>query len=299
MSSNLFEDLQSPVSYDADFDRGWRQISEKGGDPVTYLYELLRRVYWKAVQDEMANAILAFDDYKTFVPKGLPELDEGELESEYLRELIDLWERQNVPQDDLIARSLLQACGFTDYDYVQEYRRPTFPSLGAAPQVDQRFPGIYEAIQCSECRACIRSFHFYECKKGCSDCPVHRSYIKTAPEKSMEDLGHIYFDCLGLVPYRLCCNCMETTTHLRDHLKVTYRFKRAGDKDHYTFSQELDALEDHNRGQSLMSFGNAFLDHITAGGLRRSMNARRLFPAGNAHCTLMFGPLLIENGMTM
>jgi hypothetical protein len=91
MSSSIFEGLQSLVSYDADFDRGWRQISEKGEDPVTYLYELLRRVYWEAVQDEMANAILAFDDYKTFVPKELPELDEGELESEYLRELIDLW----------------------------------------------------------------------------------------------------------------------------------------------------------------------------------------------------------------
>ncbi|KAL3446891.1 hypothetical protein BJX65DRAFT_308516 [Aspergillus insuetus] len=290
MTSSIFEDLQSPVSYDADFDRGWRQILEKGEDPVTYLYELLRRVYWEAVQDEMANAILAFDDYKTFVPKGLPELDEGELESEYLRELIDLWDPLELPEE--IKNSVCQSVydnvkGFTDYDYVQEYRRPTFPSLGAAPQVDQRFPGIYEAIQCSECRACIRSFHFYECKKGCSDYPVHRSSIKTVPEKSMENLGHIYFDCLGLVPYRLCCNCIETSAHLRDHLKVTYRFKRAGDKDHYTFSQELDALEDHNRGQSLMSFGNAFLDHITAGGLRRSMNARRLFPAGNSHCALI------------
>ncbi|KAL4800770.1 hypothetical protein BDV19DRAFT_2830 [Aspergillus venezuelensis] len=29
------------------------------------------------------------------------------------------------------------------------------------------------------------------------------------------------------------------------------------------------------------------------------MSARRLFPAGNAHCALMFGPLLIENGMTI
>jgi hypothetical protein len=91
MTSSIFEDLQSPVSYEADFDRGWLQISEKGEDPVTSLYALLRRIYWEAVQDEMANAILAFDDYKTFVPKGLPELHEGELESVYLRELIDLW----------------------------------------------------------------------------------------------------------------------------------------------------------------------------------------------------------------
>jgi hypothetical protein len=91
MASSIFDDLQSPVSYDADFDRGWRQLSEKGDDPVNRLYELLRRVYWDAVQDEMANAILAFDDYKTFGPKGLPKLDQEELESEYLRELIDLW----------------------------------------------------------------------------------------------------------------------------------------------------------------------------------------------------------------
>ncbi|KAL2819823.1 hypothetical protein BJX63DRAFT_381849 [Aspergillus granulosus] len=91
MVSSIFEDLQSPTSYDAGFDKGWRQIFEKGEDPVKCLHELLRRVYWEAVRDEMANAILAFDDYKTFVPDGLPELDEGELESEYLRELIDLW----------------------------------------------------------------------------------------------------------------------------------------------------------------------------------------------------------------
>ncbi|KAL3459415.1 hypothetical protein BJX64DRAFT_201953 [Aspergillus heterothallicus] len=100
-------------------------------------------------------------------------------------------------------------------------------------------------------------------------------------------------------PYRLCCNCMETSMHPRDHLKIAYRFKKAGNRDNYRFSQELDALEDHNRGHSLISFGNAFLDHITAGGLRRSVSARRLFPAGNAHCALMFGPLLIENGMTI
>ncbi|KAL2819824.1 hypothetical protein BJX63DRAFT_363323 [Aspergillus granulosus] len=92
---------------------------------------------------------------------------------------------------------------------------------------------------------------------------------------------------------------METSTHSKDHLRIAYRFKKAGDRDNYRFSQELDALEDRNRGHSLMSFGNAFLNHITVGGLRGSVSARQLFPAGNAHCALMFGPLLIENGMTI
>ncbi|KAL3479364.1 hypothetical protein BJX99DRAFT_77918 [Aspergillus californicus] len=133
MASNIFEDLQSPVSYDADFDKGWHTISEKRDDPVTFLFQLLQKVYWDAVRDEIANAILAFDDYKTFVPEGLPELGEGALESEYLRELLNLWDplglsediknkicgsvfdnvkdRQNVSQDELIVRALLQACG--------------------------------------------------------------------------------------------------------------------------------------------------------------------------------------------
>ncbi|KAL2830608.1 hypothetical protein BDW59DRAFT_19247 [Aspergillus cavernicola] len=208
--------------------------------------------------------------------------------------------QQKVSQDELIARALLQACGFTDYDYVQEHRRPTFPSLGPAPQVDSQFTGIYEAIQCSECRSCIRSFHFYECKTGCPDYPIHRNHIKTIPEKAQPQLlEHIFLDSMGPTPYRLCCNCMETSSHPNDHLEIAYKFKKAGDIDSHVFSRELDALEDHIKGQGLLSFGNAFLDHISVGGLRRSMNSRQLFPAGNAHCALMFGPLIIENGMTI
>ncbi|KAL4946413.1 hypothetical protein BDV06DRAFT_218341 [Aspergillus oleicola] len=328
MPSNIFDNIHSPVSYDADIDRGWRPISEKSDEPIKVIFQLLQRVYWDAVKDEMANAILAFDDYKTFVPGGLPDLKEGELESGYLRELLDLWdpiglpedikdnvcrsvfdkvkERQKVSQDEIVARALLQACGFCDYDYVQEYRRPTIPSLGPAPQgisnpLEQRFRGIYEAIQCSECRFCIRSFHFYECCKGCSDYPVNRNHIKTVQDpKSPLDFQHRYLDSIYPVPYRLCCNCIETSSHQRDHLKIAYRFKKSGETEVKTFSQELDVLEDHIKGQNLLSFGNAFLDHISSSGLRRSrMSARRLFPAGNAHCALMFGPLLIENGMTI
>ncbi|KAL4994678.1 hypothetical protein BDV10DRAFT_203591 [Aspergillus recurvatus] len=85
MAFNIFDQLQSPASYDVDFDKGWRLISEKGDDPVRFLHRLLQRMYWDALRDEFANAILAFDDYKTFVPEGLPELREGALESEYLR----------------------------------------------------------------------------------------------------------------------------------------------------------------------------------------------------------------------
>jgi hypothetical protein len=85
-------------------------------------------------------------------------------------------------------------------------------------------------------------------------------------------------------------------------LGVAWKFKKAGDTENHQFSRELDALEDHIKGQSLLSFGNVFLEHLSHGGLRgalKPMHSRQLFPAGNAHCAVMFGPLLIENGMTM
>ncbi|KAL4966071.1 uncharacterized protein BDV14DRAFT_48110 [Aspergillus stella-maris] len=152
MPSNIFDDIHSPTSYDADIDKGWRAISEKGDRPIKVIFQLLQRVYWDSVRDEMANAILAFDDYKTFVSEGQEDLEEGELDSSYLRELLDLWDpiglsedmkdniarsvfdevkgevdiqvspwachqwiqdRQKVSQDEIIARALLQACGKT------------------------------------------------------------------------------------------------------------------------------------------------------------------------------------------
>jgi hypothetical protein len=91
MSSNIFENLQSPVSYDAEIDKGWQLISEKDDNPIGSILQVLVDIYWRAVADEIANALLAFDDYKTFRPEGLSKLNEGMLESDYLQELVDLW----------------------------------------------------------------------------------------------------------------------------------------------------------------------------------------------------------------
>jgi hypothetical protein len=91
MSSNIFDNLQSPVSYDAEIDKGWQLISEKIDNPVASILHVLLDTYWTAVTDEIANALLAFDDYKTFCPNGLPKVREDVLESDYLQELVDLW----------------------------------------------------------------------------------------------------------------------------------------------------------------------------------------------------------------
>ncbi|RHZ46517.1 uncharacterized protein CDV56_104496 [Aspergillus thermomutatus] len=167
-SANVFENLQSPVSYDAEIDKGWRLISEKGDNPVARILQVLQDIYWKAVTDEIANALLAFDDYKTFCPEGLSRIRQDAFESDYLQELVDLWDplglsddkkkelcekvvrnvqgRQDAPHDELVARSLLQACGLTDYDFVQEYRKPTFPSLGPAAQGEERIIALFLAF---------------------------------------------------------------------------------------------------------------------------------------------------------
>ncbi|KAL4882662.1 hypothetical protein BJY04DRAFT_217155 [Aspergillus karnatakaensis] len=223
MASNIFDNLQSPVSYDAEFDKGWRAISEKGDEPIKAVFQLLQRVYWAAVEDEMANAILAFDDYKKFVPGGLPELAEGALESDYLRELLDLWdpmglppeiknnvaisvlnevkgsvytivssylmvpfshnaERQKAPQDATIARSLLQACGFTDYDYVQEHPGGALISTRALPTLGNHSPREVLEYLHPENYKTIQGCDVF-CAQVYSVCPERRIYEATKRAK--------------------------------------------------------------------------------------------------------------------
>ncbi|RDW78984.1 uncharacterized protein DSM5745_05836 [Aspergillus mulundensis] len=317
MASNIFDELQSPSSYDADIDQGWRLISEKGDDPVQAVYQLLQRVYWDAVRDELANAILAFDDYKTFVPEGLPELGDGALGSDYLRELLDLWDPIGLPEE--IKNNICASV----FDEVKGERGSGQRAVQVTDAINTcqgdnrplRMTGLLELFSKHVWTSAFQEFTRPSNALNADSASVHsistsarkdavtmpRNHIKCVSDKSDPhvDLGHIYIDCVTPSRYRLCCNCMETSSHPREHLAVAYRFKKAGDEDCATFSQELDVLEDHIKGQSLLSFGNAFLEQISFGGLRRSINSRRLFPAGNAHCALMFGPLLIENGMTI
>ncbi|KAJ0424933.1 hypothetical protein BJY00DRAFT_308822 [Aspergillus carlsbadensis] len=259
MTSSIFNDLQSPVSYDADFDRGWRQISEKGEDLVKCLYELLRRVYWEAVQDEMANAILAFDDYKTFVPKGLPELDEGELESEYLRELIDLWDPLELPGEikDSVCQSVFEVSSWWQkcvavgifLTSIRTAKRPAGRLDRSLTPSSMRQDPILT-----------------------TPCLIYWPHDKDSPITTMSRSTDGRRSLLWEQRHKWTGGTQESTkpSSVQNAARVSAHFtsmsvKMAAAIYHYTFSQELDALEDHNRGQSLMSFGNAFLDHITAG----------------------------------
>jgi hypothetical protein len=157
------------------------------------------------------------------------------------------------------ARSLLQALGLLDIDFVREHRQPSFRSWGQRPQVDDNQAPMLIARQCSECRHCIRSFHFYECVEGCVDNTFQRNMIKMKPlekekgggsfnMRGMNDILH-EISLTHIIskepPYRLCPTCVVSSTHPREHLRAIRGFAKGGDRDVMGFARELDIWEDH------------------------------------------------------
>ncbi|KAL4990180.1 hypothetical protein BDW68DRAFT_175328 [Aspergillus falconensis] len=127
MPSSIFDQFQSPGSYDVDFDKVWRLNSERADDPVRFLHQLLQRVYWNAARDEFANAILAFDDYKAFVPETTAE---DKLVALFLR-IARIWrDEKSVVGYEAENRSLLQKCATQLTDRMQHlFSAATDPHL--------------------------------------------------------------------------------------------------------------------------------------------------------------------------
>lgn len=223
----------------------------------------------------------------------------------------------NEPLPKRRARSLLQACGFLDIDYCREYRRPILRSWGQRPQVEERSAGdinkrLFIAVQCSQCRHCIRSLVYYKCVETCKDHSVLRNRIKldryTKPLPGDDDEENLNMSYTSLMDqldepaeYRICPGCLNSCTHSRHHLRAVRQFHLVKDPNRDKFSQELDAWEDINTGRSLLALGSATWEHFVENFQKSSSMlpaTRTMFPAGDTHTALMFGPLLIENGVT-
>jgi hypothetical protein len=87
----------------------------------------------------------------------------------------------------------------------------------------------------------------------------------------------------------------------RGHLRAVRHFVKSGDGPTQEFSRELDAWEDYIKGRSLLALGSITVERLidySSKAARILPGTRSLFPAGDSHNALMFGPLLIENGMT-
>ncbi|KAK0705971.1 hypothetical protein B0T26DRAFT_679728 [Lasiosphaeria miniovina] len=213
------------------------------------------------------------------------------------------------------ARALLQATGLLDVDIASEYRDPVLSCLAPPPQFDA-LPHVLITRQCSECRWPIRSYSFYECAEGCTDtkgCTSDRAPADAdaeAPDASLQRnqfmlLGHseagrkaVERSLRQPTPFRLCPACLHNTERPVDHLREVVAFPDTDSDDAKAFARELDAWEDRKRGQTAHGRSLQSVDGAGAVALQRETRtpSRRVFPDGNTHATLMFGPLLIENG---
>ncbi|KAM0278357.1 hypothetical protein ACHAO9_012189 [Fusarium lateritium] len=328
----------------------WDKLNQRKADKDSnfdILCDSIKELYWSGLEREMAAAIIAFAEFDEHQPTSLPieDFEPASLKTDHLGHLINLWspfnptsllgaqlggpsemnrleERiQKRVSDDLVhlslqerrAQGLLQSLGLTDIDFVREYRRPTFRSLGQRPQVQaDEDEYLLEAVQCSNCRHCVRAFHWFECVSGCHDNEAKTNMFSISPPQHKNsdneaevDLGqHVHHMMLAEsqehnVPFTLCPPCFEKGLHPYDHLEVKRRFpegrfvnSRRGD-----FGLQLDMWEDQMDGRLLMGYGALTLDRLASGSSMFSRaSTRNIFPAGNTHSSIMFGPLIIENG---
>lgn len=312
----------------------WQEIRADASSSNAGLWETVAevsRLYWDGVQEELAAAIIAFTDLEEHQPDASVDetLGDRDFENNKVRGLVDLWNPLGQEQAASItatveaqwrpsiegqslrerrARGLLQALGLLDVDFVREARRPVFRSWGQMPQVDASRDSCLVARQCSECRRCIRTFHYYECGEGCEGSGVPDAY-KMFTKSDMSDaldlpdppLLHYYYLKIATKssPYRLCPACMPRSKHPRDHLRCLRGYTKSGDEKALEFARELNLWEDTLDGRFLASLGVDALDMLARKNRMFSrVSTRRVFPAGNFHCAVMFGPLLIENGRT-
>lgn len=202
-----------------------------------------------------------------------------------------------------------------DVDFAREYRSPSFRSWGQRPQVDITGSAqhtAWKAIQCSVCRHCIRSLHYYCCVEGCLEGPVQRNRFKivrreeafTGSETEVDpsEYWSLHEELAKPSVFQVCPACLPMCKHTRDHLRAVRHFCKAGDSKTQEFSRELDAWEDYIKGRSLLALGNITIERLidyNSKAARHLPGSRGMFPAGDSHNAMMFGPLLIENGMTM
>ena len=296
MSQDFFDSVVAAASRDATIDKGWTEIKAASGskaDMPTILKEM-QILFWKGLKREIASIIVALDDFGEHQPDALPvetPAKEQLLSGKRLKSLLDLWNpfdggkwpkdttarkpelavlQKNIEEGVTTffereyirkrrARSLLQALGLLDIDFVREYRQPSFRSWGQRPQVDYDYKPLLTARQCSACRHCIRSFHFYECVEGCKYSVHQTNMTKMKPRREgdgevslsipeMEDFSHEIALRQLLVPetpIRLCPTCVVSSSHSREHLRAIRGFTKGGDREVMEFARELDIWEDH------------------------------------------------------
>ena len=197
---------------------------------------------------------------------------------EYTREM------QDRPDELLLARYMLCGLGMLDIDEVVEYREPVLPSQNGPPRVSAEKNDATGAIEisatyCDVCGKPIRGTAWI-CGVGCRS-------IEQASDSG---------------PFIMCMPCYYKGEHQHQHLVRSPHS--------YAISPSLQAElspEDfwtlRRRIQREQSAIDAQQDKSEQGFVKSTLfqamtpASRTLFPLGNVHSSLMFGPLLFEIGV--
>ncbi|KAF8537444.1 hypothetical protein BDD12DRAFT_846774 [Trichophaea hybrida] len=179
------------------------------------------------------------------------------------------------------------------------------------------------AIQCAMYHTILRPGWIWECTEGCMT-NMDSDYAKVANRIAdfMQMTGRPYSSMSFKRPFRLCLRCIHETDNPPEHLfrlirtimRVVLRCTTMVCETN-KFGREIGFLEDYRAGKTLASVASVFAhEHFEFGPESNSRMTKKateallkqipglwprgLFPGSNTHATLMFGPLIIENGAT-
>ncbi|KAG5661876.1 hypothetical protein KAF25_004115, partial [Fusarium avenaceum] len=259
----------------------WEKLTQGKADKDSnfdILWDNIKELYWSGLEREMAAAIIAFAEFEEHQPTSLPpeEFEPASLKTGHLGDLINLWTPFN-PKTMLGA----QLGGSGEMHRLEE-------------RVQRRVSDEFEYLSFEERRA-----QGFLQSLGLTDIDFVREY---RPEVNLGQ--HVHQMMLAKsqennVPYTLCPPCFEKVPHPYGHLEVKRRFPEGKfvNSKRADFGLQLDMWEDQMDGHLLMGFGALSLDRLASGSSMFSRaSTRNIFPAGNTHSSIMFGPLIIENG---
>jgi hypothetical protein len=193
---------------------------------------------------------------------------------------------QNVDDDYLMARMMLSSLGMLDVDEIIEYRDPPLPSQSGPPrcQATKNGPGDAVEIAVFECDICNKPLRglAWTCHLGC---------------QSNVDADNPVAD-----PFYVCMKCYNEGKHPRQHLVRSphhYAIPKAlqaelSPDDFWFLRREIQRKQDELDLELDRSKGGLINSTVTRALMPWS---RSIFPLGNAHTAVMFGPLIFEIGV--
>ena len=285
----------------------WLQV----GTTEDGLLKELLELYWEALEFEIADAILSLNnvlrlqrkypqagigpqeiEHRVSARLGPPILAWNPLELDWQQQIDCVteagelaWDQQNVEEDYLMARMMLSGLNMLDFDEIMEYRDPPLPSQRGPPRCLAMKSSTGDSVEifvleCDICREPLRGLA-WTYRLGC------KSDVETQPAVT---------DSL-----KMCTDCYNEGKHPRQHLVQSPHSYGISEtlRSELSFDEFWSLRREIQRKQDELD-----LQLDRKGGIINSMMTRALtgwsrniFPLGNVHAGVMFGPLIFEIGV--